>query len=189
MYLMSLLAGYLADILLVKKLLTVTQVRKYFITIALTLQMLFILVAAYLETKPVLNIFFISLGIGFGAFTYSGVGINYVDLAPKFSPIIGGIGNTFATVCGILSPLITGFIVTSDSGTEEVKQEWRIVFYIAAGVYAIGAVVYWFLGSAKEQEWAKVKPIEEKASDRHNIIVAYDNPVFNDTINISKDRD
>lgn len=175
MYLMSLLAGYVADILLVKKILTVTQVRKYFITFALVLQMIFILVAAYLESLPVLNIFFISLGIGFGAFTYSGVGINYVDLAPRFGPIIGGMGNTFATVCGILSPILTGFIVYSEAGTEKVKQEWRLVFYIAAGIYAVGAVVYWLFGSAEEQEWAKEKKIEPK----HEI--SYDNPAYKES--------
>lgn len=179
MAIMSLLAGYIADMLLVKKLLTVTQVRKYFITVALTLQMIFILIAAYLESQPVLNIFCISLGIGFGAFTYSGVGINYVDLAPRFAPIIGGMGNTFATVCGILSPILTGFIVFSDAGTEKVKQEWRTVFYIAAGIYAVGAVFYWFFGSAEEQPWAKEKK-EEQQQIGKNTMARYDNPAFDD---------
>lgn len=178
---MSLLAGYLADIFLVKKLLTVTQVRKYFITVALALQMIFIVIAAYLESMPVLNIFCISLGIGFGAFTYSGVGINYVDLASRFSPIIGGMGNTFATVPGILSPILTGFIVVSESGTEQVKQEWRIVFYIAAGIYAVGAVVYWFFGSAKEQEWAKVETADEKSANNQSNEIVYENPAFEGT--------
>lgn len=73
MTVMSWFAGYLADWLQVKDLLSVTNVRKCFISIGLTLQMVFMLIAAYVLI-PGLNIFCISMGIGFGAFTYAGVG-------------------------------------------------------------------------------------------------------------------
>lgn len=153
MALMSLLAGYLADFLLVKQLLTVTQVRKYYITFSMVIQAVFIIIAAYV-LHPIANIICISLAIGFGALTYSGVGINYIDIAPAFAAVVAGIGNTVGTLPGIISPLLTGAIVQSDpSDFDAIKSEWTIIFFIAAGIYIIGAVIYWFIGSAKPQQW------------------------------------
>lgn len=37
----------------------------------------------------------------------------------------------------------------------QIVNEWRIVFFITAGVYVSGAIVYWFLGSAEIQQWGK----------------------------------
>jgi hypothetical protein len=34
-------------------------------------------------------------------------------------------------------------------------DEWRIVFLLSAGIYLVGAVLYWFLGSGEVQTWAK----------------------------------
>lgn len=110
MTIMTLVAGYTADIILVRNLLSVTQVRKYFISVSLIFQAVFIIIAAYID-NPIWTNICISIGIGLGALTYSGVGINYIDIAPAFAAVLGGIGNTFATIPGIMSPLLTGFIV------------------------------------------------------------------------------
>ncbi len=39
--------------------------------------------------------------------------------------------------------------------------EWRIVFFLSAGIYIFGAVFYDLLASADVQEWAKSNPREE----------------------------
>uniref|UniRef100_A0A336MPK7 CSON005040 protein n=1 Tax=Culicoides sonorensis TaxID=179676 RepID=A0A336MPK7_CULSO len=165
MAIMSLIAGYLADLLLVKNILTVTQVRKYYICFSMILQAGFIVAAIYI-TDPLLNIMCICFAIGFGAFTYSGVGINYIDIAPAFAAVVGGLGNTIATVPGIISPLLTGVIVKSDPNEyEDIKREWTIVFFIAAAIYLIGSVIYWFTGSAKQQKWGKFEKEEKNSFD------------------------
>lgn len=68
-----------------------------------------------------------------------------------------GIGNTFATIPGIVSPLLTGYIV-GDGGD---RDQWRVVFFISAGIYLVGCVIYWFYASGELQEWAKTP--EQKA--------------------------
>lgn len=110
MTIMLLIAGYTADKLLIHKILTVTQTRKTFICVSMTIQAAFILAATYI-VDPTFNIICITFGIGFGAVTYSGIGVNYIDVAPAYSSIIGGVGNTFTTLSGIWSPLLTGFVV------------------------------------------------------------------------------
>lgn len=193
MAVMSLVAGYLADFLLVKQLLTVTQVRKYYITFSMIIQAGFIVVAAYV-LNPVANIICISLAIGFGALTYSGVGINYIDIAPAFAAVVAGLGksepfvmrmNTYLTSTifsrehngncswyNIASPdrsdcksesylIVSGIdypkiqFQSDASDFEAIKNEWTIIFFIAAAIYLVGALIYWFTGSAKPQTWGK----------------------------------
>lgn len=77
--------------------------------------------------------------------------VNHLDIAPQHASVLMGIGNTFATIPGIVSPLLTGYIV-GDSGD---RFEWRLVFFISAGIYLVGCVIYWFYASGELQEWAK----------------------------------
>ena len=34
------------------------------------------------------------------------------------------------------------------------QSEWQMVFYIAAGIYTVGALVYIMFGTGELQEWA-----------------------------------
>lgn len=110
MTLMSLFAGWMADNILVRQLLPVTKLRKYYISITMLCQAALIIGAAYV-VNPAGNTVCITAGIGIGALAYSGIGINYIDISPAFAAVIGGMGNTVTTIPGILSPLISGVIV------------------------------------------------------------------------------
>ena len=37
--------------------------------------------------------------------------VNHLDIAPKHASVLMGIGNTVATLPGVVSPIITGYIV------------------------------------------------------------------------------
>lgn len=82
-----------------------------------------------------------------------------MDVAPQHSSVLMGISNTVATIPGIVSPLLIGHIV---SNGEDKRLSWQIVFYIAAGIYLFGCVIYWFFASGEVQWWAKV-PTDETA--------------------------
>lgn len=75
-----------------------------------------------------------------------------MDIAPQHASVLMGFGNTFATLPGILSPLLTGYIVQNQSA-----DEWKIVFYIASSIYLIGAITYGLCASGELQPWAKPK--------------------------------
>jgi len=104
------LSGYLADLFQMKNYLSTTQVRKYFNNVSFFFQMIFLLMASYF-TDPVAIIICITFSVGLGAFSISGYLANPLDIAPQFSSIILGISNTLATVPGLISPIVTGFIV------------------------------------------------------------------------------
>lgn len=142
------ISGTLADVLQNKGILTTTQVRKYFNCGAFIIQMVCMLMAGFLVHR-VWSVLLIIVGIGIGGFTLTSYSINPLDIAPSYASIILGISNTIATLPGIISPVLTGYLVQNQT-----VDEWRIVFYIAASVYVFGIVVYWFWCSGEVQQWA-----------------------------------
>ena len=53
---------------------------------------------------------FLILGVGFSGLNATGYAVNHLDLAPRYAGILMGISNTFATIPGFLSPIVTGYI-------------------------------------------------------------------------------
>lgn len=56
--------------------------------------------------------------------------------------------------------MLTGYIV--DNGADP-RVSWQTVFYIAAGIYLFGCVIYWFFCSGEVQPWALVAEQEDQA--------------------------
>ena len=167
-------SGSIADWCQNKGYLTTTQVRRYFNCGAFLAQTVFMIIGAYVLT-PAGTITCFTIAIGLGAFAWCGFAVNHLDIAPQFAGILMGITNTFGTIPGIVSPLITGFITENHK-----NSEWQLVFYIAAGIYLIGAVIYWFWASGELQPWAimdEADPEEEKRyresirSDRYRMSI------------------
>jgi ACS family sodium-dependent inorganic phosphate cotransporter len=103
-------SGYLADWFQIKNLLSRTQVRKFFNNTSFFGQMVFLLLAGYF-TNSVQIVICITISIGLGAFSMSGFLANTLDIAPQFSSIILGFSNSIGTLPGLISPIITGYIV------------------------------------------------------------------------------
>ncbi|KZS04048.1 putative Vesicular glutamate transporter 2 [Daphnia magna] len=97
-----------------------TKVRKIFTCGAFVAQTIFMLATAYTHAVT-LAIICLTVGVGFGGFAWSGFSVNYLDIAPQFASLIMGLSNTVATVPGIISPMITGYIVQ--------KQDFQRVAY------------------------------------------------------------
>ncbi|XP_055627576.1 sialin [Toxorhynchites rutilus septentrionalis] len=153
-------AGYLADLCQLKGWLTTTQVRRYFNCGAFLGQTVFMIIGAFiLEPGP--TIACITIAVGMGAFAWSGFAVNHLDLSPKSAGVLMGISNTFATIPGIVSPIVTGYITANKT-----DDEWRVVFYIAAGIYLVGCVIYWFWASGELQPWSI--EAQEKAAQELN---------------------
>lgn len=104
------IAGYLADWVQIKNILTTKQTRKYFNTLSFFAQASCLLLAVFLLDR-VMSVLFISIGVGMAAFAYTSYNVNSLDIAPQFAGIINGFCNSAATISGIVSPLLTGYIV------------------------------------------------------------------------------
>ncbi|XP_046999605.1 vesicular glutamate transporter 1-like [Schistocerca americana] len=143
------LAGFSADWLINRKLLTIGQVRKTFCCGSFIVQAVFMMVVAYVM-KPVAAVASLTTGVGIGAFAYSSFFVNPLDIAPQYASIIVGLSNTAGTVPGIVSPILIGHIVPNRT-----EKEWRLVFLITSAVYIVGTILYGIFASGETQRWAK----------------------------------
>lgn len=62
----------------------------------------------------------VTFAVGLGGFAFSGFFVNHLDIAPPYAGVLMGISNTFATIPGIVSPLLTGIIVN-----HQVSYAWN----------------------------------------------------------------
>lgn len=133
--------AWLADDL-IRRGVSVTVVRKVSQTIAFGGAGAFLLLLAH-TASPALTIVCITLGLGSLACFSSGMGINHLDIGPKYAGVLIGLTNTAATIPGILAPMITGFIV-------KFTNDWNMVFYIATAIMLFGAIVWNLFASGKK---------------------------------------
>ncbi|XP_062550218.1 vesicular glutamate transporter 2-like [Armigeres subalbatus] len=166
------LAGYFADWFQIKGILTTTQVRRNFNCGAFVVQSVCLIIAAAVFT-PVVSIIFITLAISASAFAWSGYAVNHLDLSPKSAGLLMGISNSFGTASGIITPIVVGYLTSGSS-----PAEWKMVFYIAAGVYLFGLVVYWFWASGELQPWSiEVQEREKKEREAKKECFVYVNKI------------
>ena len=121
---------------------SVTLVRKISQTIAFGGAGFFLL-ALTQTTSPGWTVLYITLGLGSLACFSSGMGINHLDIGPKYAGVLIGLTNTAATIPGILAPILTGFIVTWTG-------DWNTIFYLATAVMLVGTVVWNLFASGKK---------------------------------------
>ncbi|XP_055528394.1 vesicular glutamate transporter 2-like [Wyeomyia smithii] len=150
-------AGYVADWLQIRGYLTTTQVRKYFTCGGFTVQLICMMIGAWI-LRPAPTIVCITTAVGFGGVAWNGYLVNPLDLSPRSAGVLMGISNGFATIAGVISPIVNGYITTNNG-----EDEWRLVFYITAGIYIIGTLIYWFWGSGELQPWS-VEATEQKTN-------------------------
>ena len=127
---------------MIRRGMSITIVRKIFQTVAFSGAGLCLLLLAHTDSQA-LTILYITLGLGSLACFSSGMGVNHLDIGPKYAGVLVGLTNTAASIPGILAPMITGFIV-------KFTGNWNMVFYIATGVMLFGAVVWNLFASGKK---------------------------------------
>ncbi|KAL1494699.1 hypothetical protein ABEB36_010257 [Hypothenemus hampei] len=169
MAIMMQFAGQWADWFRVRGILTTGQVRKIFNCSGFIAQTVFMIAAAFWSDR-IGTVFSLTLAVGLGAFAWAGFSVNHLDIAPQYASVLMGIGNTVATLPGIISPILSGYIV---SKPPEIS-EWQIVFYISAGIYLFGAIIYGSLASGELQPWAVQKVNVEKHGEENKIFTIHD---------------
>ncbi|XP_066152459.1 sialin-like [Euwallacea fornicatus] len=146
------ISGQMADFCLSRGYLTVTKCRKIWNFLGFFAQACFLMAVAFVSGE-IASVICLTFAVGIGGFAFAAYCVNPLDIAPQYASIILGISNTLGTVPGIISPILTGYIVSNEPSVEE----WQIVFFIAAGLYLFGAFFYLTCSSGEVQQWAKQK--------------------------------
>jgi MFS transporter, ACS family, solute carrier family 17 (sodium-dependent inorganic phosphate cotransporter), member 5 len=165
---MSLILSPFADWLTNKRILKVEFSRKLFNSIGLWGPMCALLALAY-TTNSTLAVALVTLSVGINAATYLGFQINHLDLAPNHSGTLMGITNCSANIMSIIAPLLVGLVLNDPVRTfnsipheptfifdfqfKSDPTQWRIIFFISAGVYFFGNLQFVILGKAAIQPW------------------------------------
>ncbi|EFJ49564.1 hypothetical protein VOLCADRAFT_59482 [Volvox carteri f. nagariensis] len=99
----------------------------------------------------------ITVGLGFSALTLGGVSASHLDVAPRNAGLVFGAGNTAATLAGLVSVPVTGYVL-------QTTGSWPLVFGITALHYVAGAVA-WTI-------WSGDKPLPEDGGGATAVAVA-----------------
>ena len=142
--------GIFADWLRAPGRLSTTVVRKLFCFIGLFSAGCLLIIVGYIGCDRGLAVLMLFAAVACGDITVSCVCVNQLDLAPLHAGIIMGLTYTFSNLGAITGPLAVGALTYERS----TRDEWQKVFFLAAGINAIGATVFVIFGSGERQSWA-----------------------------------
>lgn len=161
MWILSMVFSPISDFLINRHYLSRVVSRKLFNSIGLWIPMVALLGLAFVPKGGTdLAVTLLTLAVGINSATYLGFQVNHIDLAPNHAGTMMGITNCAANIMSIIAPLIVGQIV-GHNATDPVI--WRPVFYIAAGIYFFGNLMFVIFGKADIQAWNE--PQSDKKSD------------------------
>ena len=142
--------GMLADWLRSPGRLSTTFVRKAFCVVGFIFTGILLIALGYIGCDRTLAVATIFAIIACADIAYTSVGVNQLDLAPLHAGKVMGLTYTVAVMSAIAAPMAVGALTYERS----TREEWQQVFFLAAGIYAVGAVVYLIFGSGERQSWA-----------------------------------
>ncbi|XP_011207535.2 putative inorganic phosphate cotransporter isoform X1 [Bactrocera dorsalis] len=150
MWLLCLIVSPISDMLINRNILSTTVGRKLFNTIGQWIPMACLIGMSYMTSEEsVAAITLLTIGVGFNAAAFCGYLVNHMDLSPNFAGPMMSISNGFGNLLSLFAPLVVGAVVVN----EEEPSEWRIVFYITAGVYLVCNALFIIFGQATIQSW------------------------------------
>ncbi|XP_061692413.1 sialin isoform X2 [Syngnathoides biaculeatus] len=145
----AVLSGQLADYLRERRRWAAVTVRKSFSAVGMTGPAVFLVAAGYTGCNYTSALTFLTISSSLGGVSASGFNINHLDIAPSYAGILLGITNTFATVPGMVGPVVARSLTANNT-----IEEWQMVFYIAAAINLFGATFYAIFGRGAVQSWA-----------------------------------
>ncbi|XP_075981212.1 putative inorganic phosphate cotransporter [Anticarsia gemmatalis] len=144
----SLAFGTLSDYLTNKNVISVKNARRIFNSIAQFGIAFCLLLTSYTgNTAVAVSCLVVAMAAYMGIHT--GWMLNHIDLAPNFSGTLMATGNTMANFVVVLTPIVVSFVVTDTTNL----VQWRIMFFIVAGVSVVSNVIFLVFMSADIQPW------------------------------------
>jgi len=148
--------GWFVDWLRSPGRLTTNVVRKIFCATGFVLSGGILIVVGYIGCNRAVAVSLMFLIIFCLVIEFTTVPVNQLDLAPLHAGKIMGLTNFVANVASLVAPNAAGAL-TYHSST---RSEWQKVFFVAAGIQFLGAIVFVIFGSGNLQSWAGLTTVE-----------------------------
>lgn len=139
--------------------LSLEWIRKIFMLFSHVGPAVSLIIMTYAGCDHVVAMLMLILALAFNGAACQTSLVNHQDLAPNFAGSLYGIMNTFGSFPGFIIPLIIGALTSERNGIEE----WRVMFWLSAGVFISATILFWLFGSAQIQPWndlSQTKPEE-----------------------------
>jgi len=160
MWIFAVMGSHVADYMRSKGYWTTTKTRKIMNTLAFIPPAICLVMIYFAGCNKEIVIALLCATVGLNGFNFSSVSCNHIDIAPRFAGTLMGFTNSVANTMGFVAPYIIGQII---DGHEDLTH-WQIVFFIAAGVYTVGNLVYCLMASGEEQPWNRIEDNERTLS-------------------------
>ncbi|EDV44411.1 uncharacterized protein Dana_GF20342 [Drosophila ananassae] len=144
MWLLAMVFGFVADCL-IKRSFSVTITRKMMNSIGQYGPALALIAVSFVHHNLILTCGVFVLGLGLNGAIYSGFKINHLDISPRYAGLLIAITNCCANLVGLTAPMVAGHVIHNGPTVEN----WRIVFYISAGVFIFCATFYNIFATGK----------------------------------------
>ncbi|CAH1100629.1 unnamed protein product [Psylliodes chrysocephalus] len=156
-FILSFVFGAISDFIINHEYVTRENARKLFNTIGTVVPSIALVTLGFLDENQLsLSVTMLVIAVGVNAACFAGFQINPVDLSPKFSGVLMGIGNGSSNTFSIIAPLLVQFVVADD---ETNKKLWRIIFITAACIYTASDIFYVIFASGKVQYWNDLEQV------------------------------
>jgi len=127
--------------------LSTTVIRKIFCAIGFVLTGCMLIVVGYAGCNRALAVAVMFIAIGCMFVGIPVILTNQLDLAPLHAGKIMGLTQFVSSLAQIAAPHVVGALTYHRS----TRFEWQIIFFLAAGIYVVGAIVFVIFGSGKIQ--------------------------------------
>lgn len=148
MWCMSIGSSWVADWMINAKILSRTNVRKLFTTLASIGPACFLIAASYAGCDRTIVVVLFTIGMTLMGTFYPGMRVNSLDLSPNYSGTLMAIVNGIGAVTGIITPYIVGVLTPNQT-----VNEWRLVFWIIFFVFVITNMAFVLFASGEVQYW------------------------------------
>uniref|UniRef100_A0A8C5EB93 Sialin n=1 Tax=Gouania willdenowi TaxID=441366 RepID=A0A8C5EB93_GOUWI len=149
----AVLSGQVVDYLRESCLYRTVVVRKCATLMGMIGPAVFLVATGYTGCNYIMAVAFLTISTTLGGISMAGFSINHLDIAPSYAGILQGITNSFATIPGMVGPVIARALTQHNT-----IGEWRTVFYIAAAINLLGSMVFTVFGQGTVQPWAVLAP-------------------------------
>jgi len=143
--------GWLSDWLRSPGRLSTNVVRKAFCAIGFISIGCMLILTGYTGCNRALAVTLMFLAIACTCVSLPVVTVNQLDLAPLHAGKIMGLTYFVASLASIAAPHAVGALTFQQSS----RSAWQKVFFLAAGIYAVGAIIFVIFGSGERQSWAE----------------------------------
>ncbi|KAG5861852.1 hypothetical protein JTB14_006742 [Gonioctena quinquepunctata] len=155
---MAYVFAYVADILINKNICTLGASRKIMNAIGTLVPCVALIFLGNCSTENAnLAVICLIVTTGFRSASMSGFWYNHVDLSPNHAGLLEAMANQMSFICAVLGTFAAQYVVTD----EEDPNQWKIVFFFTAAVYATTTIVFTLFGSGEVQPWNDEKIVRE----------------------------